>query len=591
MAVTGKQKINSKCIKFTSWNSHSGTPTTGKNIEHYKKGDIVNVTGTTRDRYGTVYAVIGSGKNKTYVNSSYITNIKKASNAAIDSAIVAPNASNKGITKTDGTYYTKNNRYISGKGVIDNDPIYANNNTDYQNLLYKYIRAFGSPPRYTQQVDPYYTNVKATSTGRTMLQTWFTDPSILSIAPGTVDYLPGFSSNKKDEFFLRMKSVMADAPNFDKDSGSGKLDGKLYSFKSAYSDYINHVNLLARACSVYLGIGEVNNIIYGSNVSLDSFDYGFYTSPSSTDSKKASSIWSRTLKTASASINSAVTDSSYVHFFVNHSGSSVSESISTSSGESWLEQQLGDDNGISQTSRNLEFLFGGAIGKKAQSDINDLLSSIGDNNSLLRGMTTITTNYLKGGRLVFPQMITGMDYQKSISVDLKFSSIYGDKRSIFKYTILPALHLLVMATPKQLSANMYTYPYLVRCFQRGNLNCDLAFISSLDLTRGGESDTSWTVDGLPTEINARLTITPLYSNMMVTSSLHPSHYFQNDSLQEYLATLCGFDMKNNTLQTKVTLAKKLIERRIKDIPANTARAITDWGLVNELRNFTNIVGA
>ena len=54
-----------------------------------------------------------------------------------------------------------------------------------------------------------------------------------------------------------------------------------------------------------------------------------------------------------------------------------------------------------------------------------------------------------------------------------------------------------MATPKQLSSNMYTYPFLCRIFQRGNVNMDLAYISSLDFSRGGSENTSWTVDGLP----------------------------------------------------------------------------------------------
>ena len=52
--------------------------------------------------------------------------------------------------------------------------------------------------------------------------------------------------------------------------------GKLYEFKSAYPAYINVVNLMARVCADYMGIGDVNSMMAGSGVKLNQFDYHYF---------------------------------------------------------------------------------------------------------------------------------------------------------------------------------------------------------------------------------------------------------------------------------------------------------------------------
>ena len=181
-----------------------------------------------------------------------------------------------------------------------------------------------------------------------------------------------------------------------------------------------------------------------------------------------------------------------------------------------------------------------------------------------------------------------MNYEKTIKCELCFRSIYGDKRSIFKFVIVPCIHLLAMATPKQLSSNMYTYPFLVRAYQRGNINMDLAFMNSLEFSRGGSDGTCWTVDGLPTEVIATFNITPLYSNMMVTSASNPFLFLGNTAMMEYLGTMVGLDLKANNLAAKSQIAKNVISNAIFDIPTNLARGIVDTKIMNEIRKFTSI---
>lgn len=532
-------------------NSYSKASVTSNVVQKYTKGSEVKIYSTSNG-WGNTTA-LGSK----WVKMSYLKKIATSSTTAED-----------GSKENEDT--------------AENDTVYGTSSSDYNKLLFKYIRAFGSPPRFTKYVDPIYIDNLGYGTGRAMGNTWYSDPAILSLCPGTVDYLPGFSKSDKDKFWDRIKDNMSDSVKSLAESDHGTdLNGKLYAFKSSYKSYINVVNLLARTCANFLGIGNVKDIIYGSKIPLNKFDYGFWTEPKSSINN---SLFDETKR----ALNTAVSDSSYIHFFVNQTGVSASDSFSTEAGKSWLESQFDSESSLSSVAQNIQFLFGGAISQEAESDIANILQESRDSSEFLGSMATIASNYLKGGRLVFPKMITGMNYEKSIQVQLSFTSVYGDKRSIFKYVILPAMHLLALASPLQLSDNMYTYPYLIRAYERGNINCDLAFISQLEFSRGGSDNTSWTVDGLPTEIIASFSITPLYSNMMVTSARNPFLFMQNTALLEYLGTMCGLDLKANNLEVKVSLAKQLLGNYVSDIPTNLARGIVDAKLIQEIRKYTQI---
>lgn len=463
---------------------------------------------------------------------------------------------------------------------------------DYQYVLNKYIRAFGSPPRFTDAVDPYFYPNDDTATdggtGRSMASTWYSDPSILSLAPGTVDYLPGFSTSKKSNRLFDMFKAAVGEGSALASLGQADLDmdtnGKLYEFRSAYTDYINTVNVMARSVATFMGIGDYKYLMsnMGATKALKSFDYGFWNSQGSYPSS-GNGVFDATKFT----FTTAVAENTYVHFFVNGAGTSISENLSSSPKDSWLENQLGADSALGEAAETIQYLFGGAIGANAEADIQKIVKEAKDANELLGSLGAIAKNYLKGGKLVFPKIISNIRYEKTMSVNLTFTSLYGDKRSIFKYCILPCLHLLAFAAPKQLSSNMFTYPYLVRAYQRGCINMDLAFMSGLEFKRGGSDDTSWTEDGLPTEINASFNITPLYSNMMVTSAKNPFLFFNNTSLIEYLGTMVGLDLKLNNFNAKVQLINDLISGAVQDIPTNLARGFMDSKFMNNLRRFNS----
>ena len=269
-----------------------------------------------------------------------------------------------------------------------------------------------------------------------------------------------------------------------------------------------------------------------------------------------------------------------------HQGTNMNESIDTSVTSSMIENAF-NNSSINEMGNNLQFLFNGKL--DPNSDImKDADKIIGSSSGLIRSFSELAKDYLQGGKMVFPQIIDGVNYSKSISATMKFISPYGSKYSIFLRCFVPIMHLLAFALPKQLSATMYTFPYLIRVFQQGWYNSDLAVMNNLRINRGGNDDTCWTVDGLATEYEVQFDILPLYANLMSSSTTDPVLYLQNSSLSEYLATLCGVDLKDNNLDTKIDIAKAAITNKFTDIPANLGRAIMNYGLYRKVTDFTSI---
>lgn len=145
--------------------------------------------------------------------------------------------------------------------------------------LSRYIGwSFGAPPKFNMDVDLQYADDLFPGYGRVVSKTILTHPSILSICPGKVDFLPGFSKKDKDNFFDLLKGAMegpTDAGILDKmtaDKGLGT--GKIYQFSNAFNSYAKIFNTLCRACAIIRGIGD-KPMPYTS-AKLKEFDYAYW---------------------------------------------------------------------------------------------------------------------------------------------------------------------------------------------------------------------------------------------------------------------------------------------------------------------------
>lgn len=451
-------------------------------------------------------------------------------------------------------------------------------------LTHKYLKAFGCPPQFNLNTDIQYINDLTPGVGRVFANTMLSNPSILSICPGTVKYLPGFSKENKNTFYESVLGMVTSDDSLRSkimaDESSNILNGKLYEFSQDFTGYTNIVNYLCRLTAILMGVGD-EKIPHGSQ-KLKNFDYAWWQTPEKTGAPDSPSVFGEILKNMKTMAGSAINDNTYVHFFATNSGTSISEDMSTSTTSSVLEESI-NSSSLHSVSRNLEFLFGGPIGgiedSALEGDLNSLLNS--SNSNFIKNIGGLAKNYFKGGRLIFPQMIDGINYSKAMNVSLKFISPYGDPLSIFLRLMVPTMHLLALTLPKQLAENMYTYPFIVRVFQKGWFNSDLAVISNLNIQRGGSDNTSWSVDGLPTEMDVSFDIVPLYSELMVSSSTKPFLALQNTALTEYLAVLTGVDLKVNNLAAKTKMAVMAVTNKFSDIPTNLSRGVVE-GLSDEL---------
>lgn len=449
----------------------------------------------------------------------------------------------------------------------------------------KYKYAFGIPPSYSSAVDPEYLPIGGF--GRTYYQTILSAPTILSICPGTVKYLPRMAKKYKENFFATI-SAMANGDqsviqkiNQDK-TGIG---GQLYEFKSAYSKLMQTVNILIRTCAVCMGLKDVK--VPGSNITYGKFDWGFYNRPSEASVGTGPvGIVTDIAKQFQNLVGDNINDQTYIHFFVNGEGTSPSESITTETRSSGMESLI---NGtVSDVSRDIEFLLGGAMNGKATQAIDELINSVGGEDSMLRDILATGKNYLSGSRLVFPQMLGDVTYGKSLQVGAKFISPSGDKEDILRYVYVPYMFLLALSLPQQVTANMYTYPFLCKTFMKGLYDSDLAAITNLDINRGGSDDTSWTVDGLPTEISCTFSITPLYTKMMTSSTAHPLMFMENTPLIQYLAAISGVEMKKNNWKIKCEIAQMSFLNVVPDFTTNIPRKLLDSNTFNVARKIFNL---
>lgn len=474
------------------------------------------------------------------------------------------------------------------------------------NTAFITARLFGGPIMMRDEIDPLITAETANgkySIGRAAAETLAVNPIILSMTPGRAKALP-FSSG------LGLTSLVTDAI-----SGINTLSGPItssivnsdflglknnhmfYTMKTAYNDYMNHVNLIARIMSIYIGIGD--ELVPYTNCKFKEYNWkGYYDSEDSSaqndenlhqsvSNEQAELSWTNTEAESLNNSNSKAVFSyygndpedtifgpnNYIHFYAD-ANTSMDEDVSTGTRASAIQSNF--ENPFSDMVKDVQFLFGGASSEEGiMADINSLFSNLADSAGGLGDFAKAATNYLKGGRLIFPQMIDSSTYSKSITVGMKFSSPSGDPISVFLYCMLPLAHIMAFAYPQQIDNNMYTYPYMISCFAKGLINCDMGVITSARIQRGGSDDTSWSASGLATDIDVSLSITPLHNELMISSARHPFLFLQNYGLQEYLGTLCGVDMKGDSVMTQLNLIGTIFKNWVMDTPDNILRGLQD----------------
>lgn len=461
---------------------------------------------------------------------------------------------------------------------------------EFTKTSWKLTRSLGVPPKYNMDIDLQYTNEIGAGYGRVYSRTILSNPTIISICPGKVKMFPNFSKDSESSELIQAlegscknEMIMIKLTN-EKKENSG-WSSKLFTFQSNTAEYAKYLNVLCRAAAIMMGIGEEK--MPNTSIKLKHFDYAYWTYRNSfvqvAEKDQYRTIWTDFWKAGMTTASGLVSDTNYIHFFVNNQETSISEQMQTSTSAPPLFGDIAST--VASTSAALNYFIGSGI--EDSELMSDLTSSV--NSAIGNGKgdswMAIASNLLQGGQLVFPEMLSECTYNKDIRCSFDFLAPYGDPLSIFLWCAVPAFHLLVFGLPRQMSDNMYTYPFVVRVYQQGMFNSDLAIISNIELTRGGDDSTQWTIDGLSTAWNVTISVTPLYTELMLTASDHPFRFMKNEGLLEYLGNLCGLDLKANNLTTKKELWTAFLYDSITDIPSSLGRKLGQKFL-NKMDNVT-----
>ena len=284
-------------------------------------------------------------------------------------------------------------------------------------------------------------------------------------------------------------------------------DIKIYSFTSNFPLYKQYANVALRALAMYMGIGDMEIPVPGKSggtVVLKNIDVeGF--------------------------MNTAFTklfgSQATVPFFLD-AETSISESFSNSTTESIVAQTV---NGYSQAAREIQFIMGSkdsngvltSIGNAVTDVASNLASAVGDLGEVVAGKNILSrvanelTTIVTGGKIIFPEIWSDSEYDRSYDITIKLRSPDPDPVSVFLNIYMPIILLVSMAAPHQVgnSSNSYESPFLVRATYKSIFSCDLGIISSLSISKGGPGN--WNVFGQPTYADVSLSIKDLYSSMFI----------------------------------------------------------------------------
>lgn len=147
-------------------------------------------------------------------------------------------------------------------------------------------------------------------------------------------------------------------------------------------------------------------------------------------------------------------------------------------------------------------------------------------------------NSIKGQKMIYPEIYktssSHMDYQFSITL----SSPYGDVYNYYMNIVVPLMHLIALASPRMVTSNTITSPYLVQSYIPGMCSCQLGIIESMNITKN-PSTKHVSVNGFPLTVKVEFTIKELYNAMSISPANDPASFLFNETLNDYMANLAG----------------------------------------------------
>jgi hypothetical protein len=481
------------------------------------------------------------------------------------------------------------------------------------------MRLFGMPYQFPDAVDPRLSSISS-DVGKKFTENIMLEAPVCTIIPGVPSYLPGTGTDKSTKISTSQALLEAGSSNFSsvtqlfKDMGNDQL--RLYDFESAYSEYMTFVNVMCRAGATFLELNDVlldgtalqrydwrqyrwseeatksmssriktgltalGTAIKSAKTTGDSdlSDYDNYVT--ATQSMNPSSTTSHIFSTVSVDDSGSETDLkqvfknyNYVQFFIDPDVS-PNEDLTNETGASSLKSIF--DTG-SSTMKEVQFMANsGGIDSETLKTFTEESSSalqsgvsaiLGDNavSGALSRIINLGGEVLQGNNIIIPDIYQNSSYSKSYSITVHLKAPYGSKLGYYMDVFVPMMHLLALAMPRQESANSFSSPFLLKAYVDGIFTCNLGIANSISISKVADS---WSVAGLPSEVDVTLNITDLYCDLMMSPSSNPTAFVNNSSLIEYLATNCGLDLTAPNFSIKYQNIINSYTSSLLDVPSN-----------------------
>ena len=497
-------------------------------------------------------------------------------------------------------------------------------------LLKRNMRLFGIPYQFLPSVDPRIPTISET-VGRKFAENIVMDAPVITIMPGKPKYLPGAKDKQTMTHALIdaatdiMNPLQAVLKNQSNDESL-----KYYDFESSYREYIQYVNILCRTCASFLEIDEKidGEYCYKYDYSKYKWNTDFENGNSSlekiinnsrkkinitnVETEDKSLIGQAVDKVVDAAgniidktkqilfetsdvienVDDLLTNYNYVQFFID--ATSIDESFTNDVTESKIKSAL---NTGSDLFKELAFVTNSAgignmneeIADFAESTLKTATDTLFGGNTNLSGalsrVLNLADNVAKGENIIMPQVYQNSRYDKSYSFTVHLKSPYGTKFGYFMDICVPLMHLIALGLPKQTTANTYGSPFLVKAYCEGLFTCNMGMVTSMSITKG--TNGSFSVDGLPTEVDVTVSITDLYSDLSMSPQSSPILFVNNSSLIEYLATTCGLSLITPNIQARLDMLTNALVNSFTDIGDNIMAGITET-VDNYVKDFFNL---
>lgn len=436
----------------------------------------------------------------------------------------------------------------------------------YGNSIIQNARGIhGMPYQFLQSADRRLQDPNKPSSmgkfGRKYLERIVTRMPLLLLTPGEPNYMTGFNKETKGNVLEQLRSAGVGAIDEALENILNGEDnsGRYFTMDFAYASYYKYVNSMLRMAASFLGIHGIEIEEKPKKyVQLGNYDWSYYTN---------------------SNLPGVLSSTEYVAFYID-SETQVSESFSNDTTSSVLASKFDSASGVAN---ELKFIMGNYPIDDVLFD-NDVFNGIVDsfkgfvesspltNNRLIQRLISDARTVVTGGKLIFPEIWSDSSFSRSYDITVKLRTPDCDKLSWYLNIFVPLAHLICLTAPRQIVAdgktnpNAYGAPFLVRGFYKGIMSVEMGIISSMSINKGSQS--AWTVDGLPTQVDVNFSLKDLYDGMAINQYIGRSSWalMKNTSMTDYIATSCGININKPDIRRTVDYWLLQKYNRVTDIP-------------------------